>query len=296
MIEPNFMLFLEYAPDATILFVSDNISEVLGFEPEDIIGQKWDAFYHPDDKEGIRTVYHAALKEDKLFSVILCRAQHEEGFYVYVELIGVICYDIIVVTYSLVTGPPHFKCQLIPYQRLASIERTRVLSEGLETLDSFNRPISLIKYPNMDSAFSNLTPEPRVCLVINRFTLLHAILFASNASETLLGITPEDMIGVPLLSYIPPEDMYTLDHAFLTIKSRESMTSFPIVFLSPSFGDLNLHAVAISCSDGIILLLRPDNHRYTVNEEVLASHRYTFSSSRHHNPLLRDEPHIHTIP
>ncbi|ORY05986.1 hypothetical protein K493DRAFT_310775 [Basidiobolus meristosporus CBS 931.73] len=295
MIEPNFMLFLEYAPDATVLYVSANIAEVLGFKPDEVIGLKWDFLYHPDDKEGVKTVYHAALKEDKLFSVILCRARHKEGFYVYVEVIGVICHDMIVVFYSLITGPPRFKCQLIPYQRVALVERTRVLDQGLETMDSFNRPISLIKYPNVDAAFRNLTPEPRVCLVINRFTLRHAILFASNASESLLGIMPEEMIGVPLLSYILPEDMCTVDHAFFTIKSHESMTSFPVVFLSPRYGELNLHAVAISCSDGIILLLRPDNNRYTVNEEVFISGRYTRSTPRRHPPLLRSEPHFETI-
>ncbi|ORX89663.1 hypothetical protein K493DRAFT_66296 [Basidiobolus meristosporus CBS 931.73] len=295
MIEPNFMLFLEYAPDATVLFVSDNIYEVLGFKPEEVIGLKWDFLYHPDDKEGVKTVYHAALKEDKLFSVVLCRARHKEGFHVYIELIGVICHDMIVVYYSLITGPPRFKCQLIPYQRGASIERTVVCSEGLETLDSFNRPISLIKYPNLEQAFRNLTPEPRVCLIINRFTLRHAILFASKAAETLLGILPEEMIGVPLLSYILPEDMCTVDHAFFTIKSHQSMTSFPIVFLSPSYGELNLHAVAISCSDGIILLLRPDNNRYTVDENIFIPGRFTRSSARRHPPLLRTEPQFQTI-
>ncbi|KAK9759671.1 hypothetical protein K7432_017071 [Basidiobolus ranarum] len=295
MIEPNFMTFLEYAPDATYLFVSANITEVLGFQPEDVVGQKWDFLYHPDDKEGVKVVYHAALKEDKLFSVILCRVQHKDGFYVYVEVIGVICHDMMVVFYALISGPPRFKCQLILNQRITPIERTRISNEGLETLDSFNRPISLIKYPNVDAAFRDLTPEPRVCLIINRFTLRHAILFASNATEHLLGIMPEDMIGMPLLSYINPEDMDTVDHAFFTVKSHQSMTSFPVIFLSPGLGELNLHAVAISCSDGIILLLRPDNNRYTVNDDVLNSKRYSFSSRKRHPPLLQMKSHSPTI-
>ncbi|ORX92301.1 hypothetical protein K493DRAFT_377137 [Basidiobolus meristosporus CBS 931.73] len=294
MIEPDFMTFLDSSPDATYLFVSSNVTEVLGFQPEDIVGQKWDFLYHPDDKEGVKIVYHAALKEDKLFSVILCRTRHKTGFYVYAEVIGVICHDMMVVYYSLITGPPRFKCQLIPNRRVAPIERTRILTKGLETMDSFNRPVALIRYPNVDSAFRDLTPEPRVCLVINRFTLKHAILFASNATENLLGIMPEEMIGVPLLTYIEPEDMDTVDHAFFIIKSHQSMTSFPVNFLSPGYGVLSLHAVAISCSDGIILLLRPDNNRYKVNEDLPTSEHYTLTRKRH-PPLLHIEPQFKTL-
>ena len=53
------------AQDGTILFESPSIETVLGFEPDELIGQNAFSYIHPDDREEVRARFASAISEGK---------------------------------------------------------------------------------------------------------------------------------------------------------------------------------------------------------------------------------------
>lgn len=66
-------------PDGITRYISPSIREILGYEPEEVIGKSSPAFYHPDDLEKLRTM---SLSDN---DVITYRVRHKNGSYIWFE-------------------------------------------------------------------------------------------------------------------------------------------------------------------------------------------------------------------
>jgi PAS domain S-box-containing protein len=73
--------------DGTFRYVSSACRELLGYEPEELVGRRADAFVHPDDRARVAESRAAAAAEGRLPTVVH-RALHRQGSMVWLETTG----------------------------------------------------------------------------------------------------------------------------------------------------------------------------------------------------------------
>ncbi len=76
-----------HEPDGTYVWVSPSVKDLLGYEPDELIGQNPYAYFHPDDVEHIREHAHRpVLGEAPMEGVtVRYRFRHRDGSYVWLE-------------------------------------------------------------------------------------------------------------------------------------------------------------------------------------------------------------------
>jgi PAS domain S-box-containing protein len=84
LIEHSTDMLSRHAPDGTCLYTSPACRELLGYEPEELIGRSGFVFVHPDDLEDIAQQQDDILAGSRLHT-ILCRVRHKEGREVWME-------------------------------------------------------------------------------------------------------------------------------------------------------------------------------------------------------------------
>jgi PAS domain S-box-containing protein len=70
------------------LYISPSVQTLLGYIPEELIGQQTFNLIHPDDKSTIREAYASALEQHDLIMPHQYRARHKDGHYVWLETVG----------------------------------------------------------------------------------------------------------------------------------------------------------------------------------------------------------------
>lgn len=74
-----------YNADGEFLYVSPSCRTLLGYEPEELLGQSGLAFVHPADMPLVQQSCPAIFAEDQAVSTITCRYQHKAGHYLWLE-------------------------------------------------------------------------------------------------------------------------------------------------------------------------------------------------------------------
>lgn len=77
-----------YAADATILYESPSVIQVLGFTPEEMIGQNALNFAHPDDLDQARQILLQLIQSPEQPVKLEIRSRHQNGSYRWLEMIG----------------------------------------------------------------------------------------------------------------------------------------------------------------------------------------------------------------
>ncbi len=85
--EARFRAVIEKSADVTAItdanavmtYVSPSIDRVLGFKPEDLVGQAGFVFIHPDDEERMRDLFATALRDNTDPPTAPFRARHRDG-------------------------------------------------------------------------------------------------------------------------------------------------------------------------------------------------------------------------
>lgn len=70
------------------LYVSPSVETLLGYTPEEFIGQQKVSLIHPDDQVIIGTAYTSALERQDLILPHQYRAKHKDGHYIWLETVG----------------------------------------------------------------------------------------------------------------------------------------------------------------------------------------------------------------
>jgi PAS domain S-box-containing protein len=84
LIEHSTDMLSRHAPDGTCLYTSPACRELLGYEPEELIGRSGFVFVHPDDLADIAQQQDDIVAASRLHTV-LCRVRHKEGRDVWIE-------------------------------------------------------------------------------------------------------------------------------------------------------------------------------------------------------------------
>lgn len=158
------------------LYASPAIFELSGFQPSEVLGKKLVDFFHVDDVVKMKSQLESILINEKKLRFEY-RFLKKDGTYIWIESVGKLIYD-------SVTNEP---IEIIAVTRDAT---ERILKDQqLKTSEEQYRLIA-----------ENATD------MITRHDLEGIYNYVSNSSYTLIGYSPDDMIGKSAFDFLHPED------------------------------------------------------------------------------------------
>lgn len=87
---------LDLSQDARILYVSNSITEILGFNPEDVIGRScWD-YFHPEELPFARATHGRGVTLDRAAVLNYCRIRSKSGQWIGCECVFTVVFDVMV--------------------------------------------------------------------------------------------------------------------------------------------------------------------------------------------------------
>jgi PAS domain-containing protein len=104
----NFILFLDLSPEGRILWASPGVYEILGYEPEELVGMRgYDILYPEDHSEGKK--YHKeSFVHDLIASQMIVRNKAKDGLPCL--CVANLCYDFFV-TCTTILDPSTVSCK-----------------------------------------------------------------------------------------------------------------------------------------------------------------------------------------
>jgi len=101
-------LLIGYVPDltpqATILYASESIADILEFCPEDIIGRSCFEYFRPDEIPAAENIYHRAVGSDKAAALYYAHIRRRDGQWVDCEFVFTVVYEVLVACTSIYKG------------------------------------------------------------------------------------------------------------------------------------------------------------------------------------------------
>jgi PAS domain S-box-containing protein len=97
-------VFLDLSPEANILYASESIVDILGFQPEDVVGKSCFDYFHPDEVPGARVVHSRGVQMDKAAVLHYARIINHQGQWVGCECVFTIVHSVLVACTSIYKG------------------------------------------------------------------------------------------------------------------------------------------------------------------------------------------------
>jgi PAS domain S-box-containing protein len=97
-------LLLDLSPEANILYASDSIVDILGFQPAEVLGKSCFEYFHPDEIPFARRVHSLGVQMDKAASLHYARVMNRDGLWVGCECVFTIVYEVLVACTSIYRG------------------------------------------------------------------------------------------------------------------------------------------------------------------------------------------------
>lgn len=78
-------LVMRNSADGKAVYVSPSSQTLLGYAPEELLGQTWHKYVHPEDIISIKMLYQNTLEQHLDRSRLIYRMQHKQGHYIWIE-------------------------------------------------------------------------------------------------------------------------------------------------------------------------------------------------------------------
>ncbi len=167
-------IIIENDLDGTFLYISPQISEILGYTPEEVIGTNAFSYVHPDDLSMLQDIMRRAIRSKEQINAEY-RAIHKNKYYIWISAIG----------------------NVINYG-----DKSRIIAILRDITDQ-KRKEQEIK--NSEEKLKNLINN--ITDIIIELDLQGNFLFVSSQVNEILGFSPEEVIGTNGFKYIHPEDL-----------------------------------------------------------------------------------------
>ncbi|KAH0548108.1 hypothetical protein GP486_008162 [Trichoglossum hirsutum] len=185
--ETTFISIHDLSLDARLLYASDSIADVLGYEPAEVVGKSCYEYFHPDEIPFARSTHERGVKLDKAAVLAYCRIRSKEGQWIGCECAFTVVYNVLVACTSI-------------YRRSPASQNRAVEAPAIRRLfASSPRDPRYHMLSHLSAKFRNAPNEgfhePRAALILNRFTRTLTILYATTALESIIGLPPETVVG-----------------------------------------------------------------------------------------------------
>ncbi|KAF9357635.1 hypothetical protein BGX26_003367 [Mortierella sp. AD094] len=287
----NFIAFHDLSPGGNFLWVSSSIIDVLGYTSEDLIGVSGYDIIVPEDIPITRVVHKENLLNDLVASQVVIRYIAKDGRCIPCICVFSLCYDFLLNCVTAVDpnagdlGSIDCRVKLQTYLciidsalnlpglsssrkdsrvraclanrhlRAHSAAMTRIVGskrEEFERLQRHHRAFAASSWNH-----NGMEPEPRIRMILNRFSRDLIIMYASPACESVFHIDPEQIVGKPILLFVRAGDLTSFVEQVDVIKSSTAIIHMRFWFQSPNWPEeIPCEAMLFGCADGIVALMR----------------------------------------
>ena len=108
---------LDLGPDATILFASDSITDILGYHPTEVQEKSCFDFFHPEEVPFARSIHSRGILLDKAAVLHYVRIRSRDGNWVSCECCFTVVHDVLVACISIYQGGEKNQSMLIIHLR-----------------------------------------------------------------------------------------------------------------------------------------------------------------------------------
>ncbi|KAK3831193.1 MAG: hypothetical protein JOS17DRAFT_134116 [Linnemannia elongata] len=241
----NFISFHDLSPDGTFIWTSPSVTAILGYEPEEIEGVPAYDVMHKDDIAYCRITHQENVLNDMVGTQIVVRFKHKDGSYVPCMVIFSVCYDYIVTCSTVIdTAQEAFRKVYTHSAAMTSIVGSR--HKEFERIKRHHKAFGANTWNP-----STLAPEPRACMILNRFSRNLGIMYASPSCQLIFKIDPDKAIGKPLLVFLRADDLAGFVEQAELAKSSNVVTHMRFWFQSPNCREeIPCEAMMFGAADG----------------------------------------------
>ncbi|KAI9323204.1 hypothetical protein BX666DRAFT_1884285 [Dichotomocladium elegans] len=257
---PNFISIYDNTADAIFVYVSDSVTEVTGWSPQDLIGTPAYALFHPDDVLSITRIHAANVMNEKMSCMARYRTKHKDGHFVVIETVVHYCFDVIMTT-NFLYDPSDVGHRI----RGTSVDELWVVEEdgSLHLAGAWNdnqqrMQETLVTANNWINNRVAHPQEPRFCLIINRYTYEYTVVFASQMIEKLVGTSCEQILGKSLIDFIAEPDRSLVEAQLDMVKGTDMIMRMRFSWLMDHEKQTTeaVEAIASSTNDGLAMVIR----------------------------------------
>ncbi|KAJ5368628.1 uncharacterized protein N7496_008388 [Penicillium cataractarum] len=261
--------------DASILYASDSIQVVLGYQPPEVLNRScWD-YFHPQELQFARSVHGRGVRLDKAAVLNYCSIRHKNGSWVGCECVFTVVYDVLIASTTV-------------YGRGRGSQKRAIDAPIVRQLfDSSPNDPRYHMLTFISDKFSRRLAEPlhepRAALFVNRFTRTATIMYATSGVTEILGLRPHQLISKSFFYCIQERCLRDAVRCLESAKANDSIAYLRFWFRNPLLDDnvdvgmggyngpvfgvttdpytratppIELEAVVSCTSDGLVVILR----------------------------------------
>ncbi|KAL2061959.1 hypothetical protein VTL71DRAFT_7337 [Oculimacula yallundae] len=182
--ETTFMTIHNLSREANILFASESIVDILGFQSDEVIGRSSFDYFHPDEVPMARIIHERGVQMDRAAVLHYARIRNQAGEWVGCECVFTIVYEVLVACTSIYRGDVRSNRRAVEAPAIRRLFASSPRDPRYHMLEHLS---AKFRAPPQASLL-----EPRAALILNRFTRTLTVMYATNAVSEILGISPEE--------------------------------------------------------------------------------------------------------
>ncbi|KAI5813903.1 hypothetical protein BZA77DRAFT_320143 [Pyronema omphalodes] len=206
----TFITMHDNSDEARILYASDSIDDVLGYNPSDVVGQSSFLLFQPESRDEALTHHRKLFTKDTAAELKYCNMKRRDGTFVVCECVFTVVYNVVVSCTSL------YKYTEKSRQRaLHAPAISEALSRNLK-----DPRFGMLKHLSSKFTTTNAPHEPRCALILNRFTRTLTVMYATIGLQEILGVPAEEVNGKSFYELI--DEACLVDAAYALEKAKEN--------------------------------------------------------------------------
>ncbi|KAF9101916.1 hypothetical protein BGX27_011276 [Mortierella sp. AM989] len=249
----SYVAFHDLSPKGRFLWLSPSVIDVLGYTPEELVGTCSYDIILEQDRHLTQSIHKEVLMSDLVAGQVTYRVRTKDGTIATVNLILNLCYDIGITCGTLLDAYSSDYVQL-GAQTAAMTRKTGSKKEIFERVKRHHKAFEANSHLWDSQAF---VPEPRVCMILNRYSRSLIVMYASPACEIIFNIEPEQIEGKPILLFVRADELGSFVENVDSSKSSGAIMNIRFWFQSPNLSyEVPCEAVLFGCSDGVVAIMR----------------------------------------
>ncbi|KAM7216211.1 protein YIP4 [Rhypophila decipiens] len=221
--DQTFMTIHNLTPDANILFASDSIFDILGYQPDEVQGKSCFDYFHPKEVPFARSIHRRGVLLDKAAVLHYARILARNGEWVSCECCFTVVHDVLVACTSIYLRGTKSERRAIDAPQIRRIFSSSPRDPRYHMLEHLSPKF---KMPSMEH-------EPRAALILNRFTRNLSIMFATNAVTAILGLRPDEIKDKAFYEIIQENCLQNAIQCLESAKANESIAYLRFNYRDP---------------------------------------------------------------
>ncbi|KAL2021929.1 hypothetical protein VTK56DRAFT_6348 [Thermocarpiscus australiensis] len=221
--DQTFITIHNLTPDANILFASDSILDILGYEPDEVKGKSCFDYVHPDEVPFARSVHSRGVLLDKAAVLHYTRILSKTGRWVSCECCFTVVHNVLVASTSI-----YFKGEKSERRAREAPQVGRIFSGSPR-----DPRYQMLEHLSPKFTMPPMEREPRAALILNRFTRNLAVMYATDAVTQILGLRPSELLERPFYDCIQPNCLEEAERCLESAKANESIAYLRFWYKDP---------------------------------------------------------------